>query len=85
MVIAGLEHLDDEALWQAARSCLTAEMARRTEELHHKRQSEGLTEAEGQTLAELVGQYEQSMLIRAQAAVLLKQRGHDVSKLIAAG
>jgi plasmid stability protein len=79
--LAGLEHLDDEALWQAARSRLAATMARRTEKLHHKRQREGLTEAEGQGLAELMRQYERAMLIRAQAAVLLKRRGHDVSKL----
>ncbi len=83
--LAGLEHLDDEALWQAAKSRLASAMARRTEKLHHKRQREGLTEAEGQALAELVQQYERAMLIRAQAAVLLKQRGHDVSKLVAVG
>ena len=44
--LAGLEHLDDEALWQAARSRLAAVMARRTEKLHQKRQHEGLTGAE---------------------------------------
>ena len=44
--LAGLEHLDDEALWKAARSRLAAQMARRTEKLHHKRQREELTEAE---------------------------------------
>jgi hypothetical protein len=83
--LAGLEHLDDEALWEAARSRLAATMARRTEKRHHKRQREGLTETEARTLADLVRQYERAMLIRAQAAVLLKQRGHDVSKLVGAG
>ena len=29
----------------------------------------------------LVRQYERAMLVRAQATVLLKQRGHDVSEL----
>ncbi|MGP0062854.1 MAG: hypothetical protein ACLQGP_04530 [Isosphaeraceae bacterium] len=80
--LAGLEHLDDEALWQAARSRLAAVMARRTEKLHQKRQREGLTGAEARALAELLRQYERAMLIRAWAAALLKQRGHDVSKLI---
>jgi len=47
----------------------------------HKRQSEGLTETEYKDVARLVRQYEQTMLIRAQAAALLKQRGHDVSSL----
>ena len=50
MELAGLEHLDDEALWQAARSRLAASMARRNRKLHHKRQGrEGLTEAEAQS------------------------------------
>ena len=83
--LAELEYLDDEALWQAARSRLAAQMARRTAKLHHKRQREGLTEIEVRTLADLVRQYERAVLIRVQAAVLLKQRGHDVSKLIGAG
>jgi plasmid stability protein len=54
--LAGLEHLDDEALWRAAQSRLAAATARRTEKLHHKRQREGLTETEVRTLAELVRQ-----------------------------
>jgi hypothetical protein len=82
--LAGLEYLDDEALWQAARSRLAVVMCRRTEKLHRKRQREGLMGAEAQALAELVRQYERAMLIRARAAALLKQRGHDVSVLIAA-
>jgi hypothetical protein len=83
--LAGLEHLDDEALWKAARSRLAPAMARSMEKLHHKRQREGLTETDERTLAELVRQYERAMLIRARAAALLKQRGHDVSKLVGAG
>ncbi len=79
--ISPLALLDDEALWRAARSHLPAEAAVQMENLHLKRQREGLTEAEAQTLAGLVRQYERAMLIRAQAAALLKQRGHDVSEL----
>ena len=82
--ISPLALLDDEALWRAARSHLPAEAASQMEELHLKRQREGLSEAEQQTLAGLVRQYERAMLVRAQAAALLKQRGHDVSELIAA-
>jgi hypothetical protein len=52
------------------------------ENLHHKRQREGLTEAEDETLQRLVQQYERYMLVRAQAASLLQQRGHDVSALL---
>ena len=79
--ISPLALLDDEALWRAARSHLPAEAAAQMENLHLKRQREGLIEAEAQTLAGLVRQYERAMLVRAQAAALLKQRGHDVSEL----
>jgi hypothetical protein len=80
--IAPLGLLDDEALWRAARSRLGAEAAARLEDLHFKRQREGLTESETQALAALVRQYERALLIRARAAALLKQRGHDVAELV---
>jgi len=83
--ISPLILLDDEALWRAARSRLAPEAAAEMERLHLKRQHEGLSEAEAQTLAGLVRQYERAMLVRAQAAALLKQRGFDVSELIASG
>ncbi len=83
--LAPLALLDDVALWQAARHRLAPEVATQLEELHLKQQREGLTEAEAQTLAELVKCYERTMLVRAQAAALLKQRGHDVRELTIAG
>ena len=45
--LVGLEQLDDESLLQAARSHLALGMARRLENLHRKRQREGLSETEG--------------------------------------
>jgi hypothetical protein len=60
-----------------------AKAAAELEALHLKRQREGLTDVETQTLARLVRQYERAMLVRAQAAALLKQRGYDVAELIA--
>jgi hypothetical protein len=83
-VLSPLSLLDDEALWRAARSHLPTEAADQLESLHLKRQREGLTEAESQTLAGLVRQYERAMLVRSQAVALLKQRGHDVSTLATA-
>ncbi len=80
--ISPLAVLDDAALWQAARSRFPADAAQQLEDLHLKRQREGLTEDETQVVAALVRQYERSMLVRAQAAALLKQRGHDVSNLL---
>ena len=81
--LSPLALLDDAALWRAARSHLSAEAAAELEALHLKRQREGLTDIETQTLAKLVRQYERAMLVRAQAAALLKQRGYDVAELIA--
>jgi len=80
--LSGLEQLDDTALWQAARGRLAVEISLRMEKLHRKRQREGLSSADARALSELVRQYERAMLIRAQAAALLNQRGHDVSKLV---
>jgi hypothetical protein len=80
--LAPLAVLDDAALWRAARSHLPATSAARLEALHLKRQSEGLTETEAADAARLVRQYERAMLVRARAAALLKQRGHDVSSLL---
>jgi plasmid stability protein len=80
--VSPLAVLSDAALWQAAQSSLASEVATTLEELHLKRQRQALTEAEQQTLAVLLPQYERHLLVRAQAAALLKQRGHDVSHLV---
>lgn len=80
--LSPLALLDDEALWHAARSALPREAAEEMEALHLKRQRAGLTPSEAQRLATLVRQYEHYMLVRAQAAVLLQARGHDISALL---
>jgi len=80
--VTSLGSLEDDALWRAAHSRLAVEMAAELEALHLKRQRERLIEAETLRLADLVRQYERTMLIRAQAAALLRQRGHDVSSLV---
>jgi plasmid stability protein len=82
--ISPLALLDDAELWRAARSRLADETAAQLEDLHLKRQRDGLTPAEEQTLTGLMRQYERVMLVRAQVAALLKQRGHDVTKLLTA-
>lgn len=80
--ISPLQFLDDDSLWRAARGRLAPEVAVRLEDLHRKRQQEGLSEIEKRTLADLIQQYEKTMLIRAQAAATLKQRGQDVRNLL---
>lgn len=81
--VSALHLLDDVALWRAAQSPLPSEVATRIEDLHLKRQFEGLSPNETQVLATLMRRYEQTMLVRAQATLLLKQRGHNVSQLVA--
>lgn len=80
--IAALHLLDDEDLWRAAEHRLAKEKADRIEELHFKRQSEGLSASEIEALATLMKEYTRVMLVRSRAAALLKQRGHDVSRLL---
>lgn len=76
-----LATLDDDALQRAAQSRLPGEASAEMERLNLKRQREGLAEPEHQSLLALARQYERNMLVRAQAAVLLKERGHDISAL----
>ncbi len=81
--IARLEAADDEALWQTARSHLPREASAQLEALNFKQKSQGLTPTEGESLSQLLYQYERFMLLRAHAASHLKSRGHDVSCLLA--
>jgi plasmid stability protein len=75
--VADLELLEDDALWRAARTRLDSDQSAQMEALHFRRQNEGLSAIEEQTLSGLVFRYERSMLVRSQAAALLKKRGHD--------
>lgn len=82
--VSALSTLDDEALWRAARSRVLPESAERLEQLNFKRQREGLTAAESEEADTLLEQYERVMLVRARAAALLGERGHDISVLLTA-
>jgi hypothetical protein len=81
-LVEQLPHLSDPDLWSAARLRVPAEQSTRMQNLVWKEQAEGLTAAE-QEEADLLQRYaRQVMLVRAEAAALLRQRGHDVSSLI---
>jgi hypothetical protein len=80
--LAQLDAFEDEALWQLARSHISREESTELEDLHLKRQSVGLAAAEKARTAFLVGQYERAMVLRAHAARVLNERGHDVSCLL---
>lgn len=82
IALAQLDQLEDVAVWQAARSRMAPEAAERLQELNAKRQRQGLEPGEMQEKEALIRQYEWAMLVRAKAAAVLKQRGHDVSSLL---
>lgn len=67
-------------LWQAARSAMTVEQQQRLEALNDNQQREGKLLPEERAEQEaLLKRYGEIMLTRAHAALLLKQRGYDVS------
>ena len=80
--LARMESLDDESLWRAAQPSFTARQSRRLQALHFKMQDEGLTVEERAEELALLRAADRSMLIRAQALALLKQRGRDISPLL---
>jgi hypothetical protein len=82
--VAAVESLADDDLWHLARKALSPEASRELEALHLKQRDDGLSREEDDRRAKLVQEYERTMLIRAQAARLLKDRGHDISGLLAA-
>jgi hypothetical protein len=79
--IGQLAYLNDAALWQAARATVPAEQRERLEALHHKGQRTTLNDAEREEMETLERLYQDTVLVRAQAAVLLKQRQYDVADL----
>jgi plasmid stability protein len=80
--LSRLDETDDGTLRLAARGHLSFEVSRQLEDLHLKRQREGLSEIETEALARLFEEYERAMLIRAHAAALWKQRGYNPSELL---
>ncbi|HEX4963887.1 MAG TPA: hypothetical protein VF173_23885 [Thermoanaerobaculia bacterium] len=74
--------LNDEELRHATRNRLSEDTRSQLEALNWKQQRESLTPAEKETAKHLVQQYDQAVLLRAEALRLLKARGHDVSKLL---
>ncbi len=76
--IRDLELLSDEELWRAARNRLSDETRSQLEALNSKQQREELSPNEREALEQLVHQYDQAVLLRAEAARILKERGHEV-------
>ena len=81
-VVTPLQGLDDQALCRAATDAFPEAAAAQFTELNRKQQREGLTKEEIGALDDLRRGYERVMVVRAEAAALLKERGHDVSRLV---
>ncbi len=78
-ILAQMAYLNDAALWQAARSTMTVAQRERLQNLHDKQQREKLTPEEKSEEQALVSLYRETLLIRAQAAVILKMRGYNIA------
>ena len=81
-VMDSLGGMSDSELWRMAREAMSPKASEALEALHQKQRDEGLSPAEDAARAELIHEYERFMLVRAQAAKLLKDRGHDIAKLL---
>ena len=82
--LADLTLLNDKALWKVARSRVPVKSQRRFSQINYKQQKEGrasLTPEEIQEAEQLIYQLDRCMLLRAEAAVLLMNRGYDISSL----
>ncbi len=80
--LAPLIAMTDAELQGAARTRLAPNVAEALEALNEKQRRAGLTPQESQLQALMLREYEQVMLIRAQAVALLHERGHDVDQLL---
>lgn len=76
-----LRFLDDEHLLRAAKLTIAEEKSERMQVLSQKQRAERLTPAEQEEIDQLQHLAQRVMLVRAEAAVLLQDRGHNVTTL----
>ena len=76
-----LTYLTDAEMWEAARTTLPRQNSERMQALVLKRQGVRLSTVEERELKRLTHLADRAMLVRAQAAVLLKERGHNIESL----
>lgn len=80
--LVGMTKWNNKILWKTARYIhLTKKESAKLQALQHKREFKPLTQAEVELKDKLLEKYENSVLIRAEAVLLLKQRGFDISVL----
>jgi hypothetical protein len=78
--LATLHLLSDEALWTTLWPSLSSAEQHRLQQLNHIAGERDLTTAETAEQSALLNAYYRSMLRRAQAIAILKQRGHEISE-----
>jgi len=79
--LASLDRLHDDSLWQIARSQKTQLEMERYEFLLSKLQDKEITDSERLELDKLRKDSDLFMLLKSQAAAILKWRGHNVPRL----
>lgn len=77
-----LSVLDDTQLRQVAEQRVPAEQSERMQVLVERQQREGLLSDEAAEALRLQRYAQRTMRLRAEAAVLLKRRGHKVDSLL---
>lgn len=77
--LATFSQLSDDVLWLIARSTLTHQQQRDLANLNDQAQRRPLTQAEQIRQQQLIDAYDRALVRRAQAAYVLKHRGHDLS------
>lgn len=77
--LAAMHLFSDDALWAATYPSMSAHEQQRLAQLNEVAQERSLTQAEQTEQQALLSAYSRSMLRRAQALALLKQRGHDIT------
>jgi hypothetical protein len=77
--LASFAQLSDDVLWIIARSTLTTQQQRKLANLNDKAQRRPLTQAEQGQQQQLIDAYDRTLVRRAEAALLLSQRGYDLS------
>ena len=75
-----LHYLSDDALWTIAREQMPEDVQARAHELMDKNTSATITEAERLELNRLLERADRLMLRKAEAAVLLRERGYSFTQ-----
>lgn len=79
--LLAMESLSDMALWSLARITLSEKQLAEWDRLHDLAQERELTSAEEQSRQQLSQLYDETILRRSHAAMLLHSRGYDLSDL----